>query len=1441
MPNILFSRAGGLLALVVCLGFTCAAPALAQQARFVRGDINIDDSVTLTDAIVGLEFLFLKGETPRCLDALDVDDDGELTISDPVNVLLFLFQGDAPPAAPFPDCGEDPSDDALDCVEFTPCPIPTPTNVVISEILARNSTGLVDGDGELSDWIELVNLSAEPVDLGAHFLTDDRDDLTKWAFHDGADTILPPGEFLVVIASGQETTDHIDEDGRFHTDFRLEGGGEFLGLVAADGRTILSSFSPRYPSQLPDVSYGIENDATGTTTLLDEDTDAHWIVADESLPANWTSAAFDDRDWSLDEIGFGYETEANGIFTGKFETNVETDLRGVNSSLHLRVRFHVEDPASVTSLTLWIRYTDGFVAWINGDEVARQNAPESPDWNATATADRQDSVTVGEFTRVPLLFGSLLAGENVLAVQAMSTDANGERFLILPTLEASLSGSVARFFDTPTPGTPNADGIDGRVRDTEFSVDRGYHEGEIDIAITTATPNTTIRYTTNGSTPTATAGQVYDGPISIDGVTVLRAAAFRDGWLPSDVDTHTYIFLEGPRGVLSQPDLPAGHPRTWEGFPADYGTDPEIANHPDYRDTILDDLQSLPVISIVASRDDLFGSRGIYTNARQKGDAWERPGSVEFFSTDGSEEFQVGCGVRLQGGAGRRPHFPKKSFRVVFRRRYGPSKLRYDIFGKQFYGEQAAEEFDQLSLRGGFNNTFPHWYDEQALNSQYVRDQWARDMQFEMGHRSANGRWAHLYVNGMYWGIYNVGERPENDFGASHFGGNDEDYDVIKNGSARDGNAQAWSQLISLAGGPVATDEGYATALEMVDAVNLIDYVIENYYFGNNDWDNHNWVSIRKRAPGEKFRFYAWDSEFAISLGTGSRAYNLNLILNTDRSGVQNNNSPTFIFHRLRQNAEFRLLVQDRVHRHCFNGGVLTPERAAFLWNRRAAQVDRAIVGESLRWGDFRRDVSSPRESGAGFGLLTRNNQFLTHRAWILGTYLPQRTGIALNQFRNRGYWTTFTPPEFSQHGGDVEAGAIILLTTEAGETYYATGGTDPRRPGGEVSPLATRSSASEGTTLLTSGGPLRWLVPASGDLGTTWTESGFVDGDWAAGTSGIGYERNSGYEEFIGTDVEANLYGVNTTIYVRFPFEIESIPELDNLTLRMRYDDGFVAYLNGVEIASANSPAAPAFDSASSASHPDSRARVFQNFDVTQHVDLLRIGDNVLAVHGVNRTLTSSDFLIQPELKTSQVVVAEIEIQRTTRIKARHLVDGVWSPLTEALFRVDSGLRVTELMYHPAAPTSDEIAAGFGNDDDDEFLEVANVGGERLFLNSYQLAGGVRFIFPGEAVLDPGERAVLVRDRAGFEERYGTSAESGISILGEYDGQLANDGENVFIVSPSGEIELSFTYDDAWHPTTDGDGHSLTLVDAEALPDDLGEATAWTPSAELHGSPGAR
>ena len=217
-----------------------------------------------------------------------------------------------------------------------------PGEPIISEFLASNDGGILDEDGEASDWIELHNPGADPAALLGYFRTDDATNLTKWAL---PDVTLAAGGYLVVFATGN---DRATAGSELHTNFSLDSSGEYLALVKPDGTTIVTEFGPLYPSQQPDVSYGFDPDSA----------------------------------------------------------------------------------------------TDGY-------------------------------------------------------------------------------------FLTPTPGAANPGSFTGFVADTTFSIDRGFYTSPIDVAITSATPGAEIRYTLDGTKPTASSGTVYSGPINISQTTVLRAAAFK--------------------------------------------------------------------------------------------------------------------------------------------------------------------------------------------------------------------------------------------------------------------------------------------------------------------------------------------------------------------------------------------------------------------------------------------------------------------------------------------------------------------------------------------------------------------------------------------------------------------------------------------------------------------------------------------------------------------------------------------------------------------------------------------------------------------------------------------------------------------------------------------------------------------------------------------------
>ena len=161
-----------------------------------------------------------------------------------------------------------------------------------------------------------------------------------------------------------------------------------------------------------------------------------------------------------------------------------------------------------------------------------------------------------------------------------------------------------------------------------------------------------------------------------------------------------------------------------------------------------------------------------------------------------------------------------------------------------------------------------------------------------------------------------------------------------------------------------------------------------------------------------------------------------------------------------------------------------------------------------------------------------------------------------------------------------------------------------------------------------------RVMVPTNDAAGTLWHQIAFDDSAWPRKRIGIGYERSSGYQGLFYSDLESDMYGVNETAYARASFQLSQAPHLQSLTLLMKYDDAFVAYLNGQEVArSANAPTVLSWNAGADSAHDDADAVEAAPFDLTAHIHLLQVGTNVLAIHGLNRNTTSSDFLVAPTL----------------------------------------------------------------------------------------------------------------------------------------------------------------------------------------------------------------
>lgn len=511
-----------------------------------------------------------------------------------------------------------------------------------------------------------------------------------------------------------------------------------------------------------------------------------------------------------------------------------------------------------------------------------------------------------------------------------------------------------------------------------------------------------IRYTVDGSEPTL-GSQAYTQALDIKTTTILRAAAFSATARLTPVTTATWIFAAD---VLKQSDHPAGYPDEWGYYTqiggiatADYGMDPEMTNDKKLAPKIIEGLKSLPVLSIVTDKDNLFSHEndeergGIYIFTGppvgdNTGHGWTRPASIELIGGPQQHDLTIDCGLRLHGGHGRLAEKnPKHSFRLVFKAQYGPKSLEYPVFGTE-----EPQKFDQLVLRCHFGNSWQHWAEGNREKAQYTRDVWARRMQRKMGQTSVNALYVNLFLNGMYWGVYNIAERVNDRFGKDHLGGAKTDIDVVKieedggnHHEASEGTLDVWEEMVEKVSA-VNQDPASLDQLEsLLDIDAFIDYMLINQYAGNTDWDHHNWYAINRRgtdSPG--FRFLCWDSEIIFE----------NVYENV--LGKNNGNAfPTGIFHNLLKNDDFARRYVHRAKELLTDDGFLGQQSVVEVWDSLYNTISKAIYAEAARWGDYRRDVPS----GYGYASIayTVDDTYMRERNRLLNDYFPYRTDIVLS------------------------------------------------------------------------------------------------------------------------------------------------------------------------------------------------------------------------------------------------------------------------------------------------------------------------------------------------------------------------------------------------------------------------------------------------------------
>jgi hypothetical protein len=603
--------------------------------------------------------------------------------------------------------------------------------VVINEYLSSNVSGITDEDSDYSDWIELYNNSGQYVNLKGFKISDSEKDTIGWVF---PDVSVPAHSFLIVFASGK------DKDGK----------------------------APKY------------------NTIINQGDTWKYLAPTGTMPANWRDLNFNDTTWPSGKSGFGYG-----------DNDDATVLNNVNLVL-IRKEFEITDVRSITSMLLHVDYDDGFIAFINGTAVALGGIAEHSEDYSTVQATGHEALMYNggnpEEFDISFSISLLKEGKNVIAIQGHNTGTGSSDFTLIPFLtvaspnftiynaasfisvedanlhtnfkidksgetlylynaEAVLidsSKAVALendisygryengsdhwyFFKQPTPGSSNINPLDSIISDSVFfSHQAGFYTLPFELAMAPSSVDAgPIRYTTDGSLPTVNSS-IYFAPITVSTTTVVRAAIVLDSSGYNPVLTRTFIF---------------------------------------------DDPNGLPVISISTDPENFFDwEEGIYVlgpNAQSDGpnfganfwEDWEKPINFEFFDQQKVQRLNQGAGIKIAGNWSRAN--AQKSMALYARKSYGKGSFNY-----KFFHDRENSSFESILIRNS-GNDWGYTMFRDGLVSEIARDM---DME-RLAYQPAK-----IFLNGEYWGILNIREKPSEHYFEENFGVDEDNVNILEGG-----------------------------------------------------------------------------------------------------------------------------------------------------------------------------------------------------------------------------------------------------------------------------------------------------------------------------------------------------------------------------------------------------------------------------------------------------------------------------------------------------------------------------------------------------------------------------------------------------------------------------------------------------------------------------------
>lgn len=637
-------------------------------------------------------------------------------------------------------------------------------------------------------------------------------------------------------------------------------------------------------------------------------------------PSNWREINFDDGNWNAGPSGFGFS-----------DGDDATVVQRVNS-VYVRHKFQITNVSDVLLAQLHVDYDDGFVAYVNGVEIARANIGQPggnpPSYNSYASSAREPMMYQGgspEYFDVTAVRSLLVNGDNVLAIQVHNVSASSSDLSLIPFFTLGLQSEPANprgmpdllKFSLPKLHTNfkiSGSGEDLLLVDSTGtvvdSIDTGYIPTDISRGRYPDGSNSWYYFQrpTPGEANTAGYGGVVDDPrFSLSGGFYSGTKSLQIAGPSSPA--MTYYTTDGSEptakskqvtGAITISKTTVVRARSFEAG--------KIPSHIITQTYFINESINFTVISLTTDPVNLWSdSIGIYATGPNAQPAdphyganywedWERPVHIEFFEPDGSMGFSMNGGIKIFGGWSRAR--PQKSFSIFARGRYGTSEIAYKIFENN-----PITSFQSFILRNSGND----WVGEWGGYTMF-RDVLMTGLVGPTGIEVQDYRPAVIFLNGEYWGILNIREKISEHYLASHFPVDPDDVDMLENEkSVINGDAGHYTEMLDfLHQHSLADSANFAYINTQMDVENFFRYHIAQIYYHNTDWPGNNIKFWRPRTANGRWRWILYDTDFGLGL-YGETRYTINtLVYALEPNGPDYPNPPwsTLILRKLLENVE---------------------------------------------------------------------------------------------------------------------------------------------------------------------------------------------------------------------------------------------------------------------------------------------------------------------------------------------------------------------------------------------------------------------------------------------------------------------------------------------------------------------------------------------------------